>query len=77
MLSNLIKVFIGIAIGVWLADTNPEIATSVRGITNSTLDAAQNVINDNPQLAESVQTISKQGMDAAGVVMDKVNESRE
>ncbi|USD58850.1 hypothetical protein J4N45_09945 [Vibrio sp. SCSIO 43140] len=77
MLSNLIKVFIGVAIGVWLADSYPQIAESVRGITNSTLDAAQNVMNENPQLAESVQTISRQGMDAAEVVMDRVNESRE
>lgn len=77
MLSNFIKVFIGIAIGVWIADTNPEIANSVRGISNTTINAAEQVLKENPDFANSVHSLSQQGMDAAGVVLDKVNESKE
>lgn len=73
MIRNLVLISIGVAIGVWLADNQPGLADSVRGITESSVDAAGQLMDENPQLSSTIQNIQDQGVEAAVVVMEQVN----
>ncbi|KAA8675668.1 hypothetical protein AB4559_09145 [Vibrio sp. 10N.222.51.C8] len=75
MIKNLVLIGFGVALGVWLADTQPNLANSVRDITESSIDAADQLMKDNPNFSNSVNNIKEQGIDAAGVVIEQVNKN--
>jgi hypothetical protein len=47
----------------------------VRDITETSVDAAEQLMKDNPNFSNSVNNIKEQGIDAAGVVIEQVNKN--